>query len=278
VIPANLLFWCLAGVGLVALWLGRWEARAKFFVTGFMLASFLAVFPGFYFRQHYFIVALPPVALLCGVAIGSARQALERFVRPGAAAILALGLLAVPIGVYAAKESYYLFSMSTRELIRAVYAANPFIEAVDIAKYIRERTTPDDRIAVIGSEPEIYFYADRKAATGYIYTYPLMEPQPYAKRMQQEMIREIEAAHPRFMVFSWVNTSWLLREDSDQGIIDWAKQYVRQCYDPVGVADIFSPEETRMVWGEAAKDYVGTSPNLVYTLQRKSDAPCGVSR
>ena len=37
-----------------------------------------------------------------------------------------------------------------------------------IARYIRERTAPGDRIAVIGSEPEIYFYAERNAATGHL--------------------------------------------------------------------------------------------------------------
>lgn len=29
----------------------------------------------------------------------------------------------------------------------------------------------EDRIAVVGSEPQIYFYADRQAATGYVDTY-----------------------------------------------------------------------------------------------------------
>src|SRR5207249_9230878 len=134
----------------------------------------------------------------------------------------------------------YLFSMSTRALSRTKFGNNPFLEAVDIGAYIRDRTTADDRIAVIGSEPEIYFYADRKAATGYIYTYALMEPQPFAATMQKEMIREIEAAHPRFLVFSWVDVSWLKQPHSDEGIVEWGRAYVRQCYDPVGVVDIFS--------------------------------------
>ena len=46
-------------------------------------------------------------------------------------------------------------------------------------------------MAVLGSEPEIYFLARRHSATGYIYTYGLMEAQPFARRMQDEMIREI---------------------------------------------------------------------------------------
>ena len=68
----------------------------------------------------------------------------------------------------------------------------PFLSLFRIADYLREHTTPDDTIAVLGSEPEIYFYSHRHSATGYIYTYPLMEPQKYARQMQEEMIREIE--------------------------------------------------------------------------------------
>jgi len=46
----------------------------------------------------------------------------------------------------------------------------------------------------IGSEPEIYFYAQRHSATGYIYTYALMEEHKYAHAMPEEMEREIEQA------------------------------------------------------------------------------------
>src|SRR5947208_15586515 len=81
-----------------------------------------------------------------------------------------------------------------------IYPTNPFAAAVKIAEYLREHTNPDDTIAVLGSEPEIYFYAQRHSATGYIYTYELMEPQKYARQMQEERIHEIESARPKFRV------------------------------------------------------------------------------
>jgi hypothetical protein len=277
VTPVNLTFWVVAGLGLVALWTTRWEPGARVFVTGWLVASFLAMCPGFYFRQHYFILVLPAVAWLCGVAVESLRQLLGRTFSPRVSAGVAVAMLAFAIGLYVTKEREYLFSMDTRELSRSTYGSNPFIEAVAIGKYIRERTDDNDRIAVLGSEPEIYFYAGRKSATGYIYTYALMEPQPFASRMQAEMIQEIEAAHPRFLVFPWIETSWLARKDSDQGIINWGRRYVRECYDPVGVADIVSPDETHMVWDGEASQYSARSSNLVYTFRRKSDAPCSVS-
>jgi len=277
VTPATLALWVVGGLGLVALYVARWDARARVFVTGLLVASGLAICPGFYFRHHYFILLLPAVALLCGVAVTSLRDLLVGFFSRGAATALSVGVLVVAIGLYASKERDYLFTMGTRELSRAVYGNSPFIEAVEIAKYIRERTDEHDRIAVLGSEPEIYFYANRKGATGYIYTYPMMEPQPYAKTMQQEMIREIESAHPRYLVFSWIDLSWLPKRGSDQGVIAWGRRYVAKCYDAVGVADIISESETRFVWEEDnVRKYIATSPNLVYTFRRKSDAACTV--
>jgi hypothetical protein len=279
VTAVSLAFWIVAALGLPALWLGRWEPRARVFVTGLLVASFLAVCPGFYFRQHYFILLLPAVALLFGVAVSTLRELFGRVVPPVVAAALAVAVPVGAIGAYVTHERDFLFTMGTREVSRSIYAANPFIEAMEIGKYIRDRTEKTDRIAVLGSEPEIYFYADRKAATGYIYTYALMEPQPFALTMQQEMIREIESAHPLYLVFSWIDASWLARKESDQGIVAWGRAYVHQCYDPVGVADIVSENEAHIVWEESeVRKYVAASPNLIYTFRRKSDAPCTVAR
>jgi hypothetical protein len=274
----NVALWGLAGIGLVALWTARWKPRARIVVTGWLAASFLVMCPGFWFREHYYIPALTAVALLGGVAVTSLRRILETRLSSRVAAALAAAVFVVAIAAYVTRARAYLFAISPRDLSRGIYSQNPFIEAVEIGKYIRDRTDKNDRIAVIGSEPEIYFYADRKAATGYIYTYALMEPQPFAKTMQAEMIREIESAHPRYLVFAWIRYSWLAQQDSDQGIIEWGKAYVHDCYDPVGVADIFSKEKTNMVWDADVRTYQALTDDLVYTFRRKSDAPCTVSK
>ena len=171
----NRALWVLSGLGLVALWTARWGRQARLVLTGLLVASVLAMCPGFYFREHYFILVLPAAALLCGVAVASFRQVLERFASRGVAAAVSIGVLVAATGLYVAKERRYLFSMGTRELSRSVFGSNPFLEAVEIAKYISAHSDANDRIAVLGSEPEIYFYADRKAATGYIYTYAFDE-------------------------------------------------------------------------------------------------------
>ena len=183
--------WILAGIGALT---GLWDQRMRasiLFLVGFLFFSALALCPGFYFRTHYFILVLPAVSLLAGAAISKLMEILEgrliliRFVP--------LLLFAVALSVPILLDKKIFFEVSPNQACGLIYPDNPFLESVRIGTYLREHTEPGDTIAVLGSEPEIYFYSHRHSATGYIYTYGLMEPQKYAQQMQQEMIREIEA-------------------------------------------------------------------------------------
>ena len=275
---STLVLWLVAAVGLVALALDRWPPLTRFFIFGVLATSFLGVCPGFYFREHYFILLLPAIALLVGITAVSMRRLLSRSFSPAASLNVTVAVFAGLAVLFVVRERGYLFSMTPRELIRSRYGTNPFVEAIEIGKYIKEHTNERDRIMVVGSEPEIYFYADRVSASGYIYTYALMEPQPYAARMQEEMIREIDASHPKFLVIVDAYTSWLARPGSSRKIIEWSKQYVRECYELVGVADVISQHETRLAWDGAAREYRPTSHDVVYTYRRMSEAPCSVAR
>jgi 4-amino-4-deoxy-L-arabinose transferase-like glycosyltransferase len=274
---ATLPMWLLAALGAVMLWATRWAADTRVCITGLLVASFIAVCPGFYFREHYFIVLLPAVALLVGVALVSIERLLARAVSPAGARAAVVALFVVGVGVYALIEQRSL-GLSPRELSRQRNGTNPFVEAVEIGRYLREHTSPDDRIAVVGSEPEIYFYANRKSATGYIYTYPLMEPHRYASRMQDEMIREIDAAHPRYVVFVGMRVSLSLWPNPERRMLDWVERYVRRCYTLTGLADVYSLSRTNMRWDTDVADYKPRSNNLVFTFRRTSDAPCTVER
>jgi hypothetical protein len=271
---AMLPFWLLAGFGVIALWLGRWTADARFFLSALLVASFLAICPGFYFREHYFILLLPAVALFLGVAVASLGRVCSIAVGPLRARFISAAVFGVLAVSYVVKERDYLFSMPTGELSRTRYGSNPFVAAIAIASYIREHTTPEDRVAVLGSEPEIYFYADRKSATGYLYTYALMEDQKYSTTMQNEMIHEIETAHPKYLVFAQIFTSWLVRPQSDKTILAWVDRYTHKCYELVGIADIEPAGETRYMWEGEISRYKAASRNQVYTFRRESDTPC----
>lgn len=151
-------------------------------------------------------------------------------------------------------------------MARAVWDLNPFPESIEIARYIEARAAADDRIAVIGSEPQIYFYARRPAATGFVCTiYEMMEIQPYAAQMQRQMIAEIEAAKPRFVVFVYLGLSWLPRPNSDRTIFYWWKHY-QQDFERVGSIHIVSDKLTTYAWDA---DAAGDKPKSIAVFERK---------
>lgn len=265
--------WILGACGAALVWLVRWRLETRVFLTALLIASLLALAPGFYFRNHYFVLLLPVVALLIGVTFASARRLLEKALPHAVAGAIAGGAFGAVVAAHVVREGEYLVVVPAGDVSKQIYGANPFVEAQEVAAYIKARTSPEDRIAVLGSEPEIYFYANRKSATGFIYTYPLMENQPYARQMRAEMIHEVESAHAKYVVFVSIPTSWL-----DQGLaadfFSWADRYAHACYDLVGVADVNSDRESTFAWDAQAAVYTPKSTFLVYTFRRKSDSPC----
>jgi hypothetical protein len=142
----------------------------------------------------------------------------------------------------------------------------------------KSRFVPDWARDGPGSEPEIYFNADRRSSTGYMYTDALMESQPYARTMQEEMIQEIESAHSTSVVFVRIGLSWLPRPGFDQTILQWASRYTQACFGLVGIADIHAPDSTKYAWEDGVMGYRPASQELIYTFRRTGDAPCAVSR
>jgi hypothetical protein len=262
------LLWILVGAGLaLAAWPG-WPLPGRAFLLALPAFSFLGVSSGLYFRQHYFILALPAAALLAGAAV---RFAAHR----GGRGVAVVGLGAVVAGGLQAAwtQRELLFEMAPAQVSRALYGANPFPESPEIARYLAARTLPGDRIAVLGSEPQIFFYARRLSATGHVYAYGLMEPQPFARVMQEQMAREVEAARPAYVVWVLVPASWLMRPSSDPWILEWAQQRVSRGYDLVGQVQILGPDRTEYFWDDLAARAPDRPVNRVLVFRRRDLAP-----
>jgi len=127
--------WMLAGIGLIA---GLWDKLTRTgtgFLLGLLVFSGLALTPGFYFRQHYFILVLPAVSLLVGVAIDIASKALTghlSVLRP--VALLLFGA-ALSLSIFGQKK--FFFEVSPVEACRMIYVESQFQENVRVAEYIR---------------------------------------------------------------------------------------------------------------------------------------------
>ena len=216
---------------------------------------------------------LPGLALLAGIAVSSlcrwGGQKAPRFkVQNWAVWVYAL---TVAITVFTCAGIW--FQQSTTQAARTTYQADPFPEAEAVAKFIRANSLPSVPMAVLGSEPELYFLSRRHSVTGYIYTYGMMEPQPFARRMQDEMIHDIESSEPKFIVFVDDRMSWWSYPNSDLTIFKWWDAY-KTNYMLVAIADVLSPTNTVYVWGpDMVKRYGRAHGSALEVYQRLSESP-----
>ncbi len=245
--------WIIALVGLTAFFWHAPVRRYTALTVGLLAFSFLAVSSGLYFRTHYFIMVLPALALLAAIAVVSAESVLKekqvnRWLRSLPIIVFFLGW-----GVAFVKNAKFYFRLTPVQASHVVYKNSPFIEAIPVAEYLQQHTLPTDKLAVLGSEPEIFFYAHRLSASGYIYVYGLMENQPYWQQMQKQMIDEIETNRPAYLVYSNHPATWLTTMGSSRmaPFMNWATAYIKNNYDEVGLVELADPE-SHFIWGEAA--------------------------
>ncbi len=235
-------------------------------MVAFAGCSLACVVPGLYFRQHYFIVFLPALALLVGVALHFLE---ERLPQTPWTRLLPLLLFAGMAGLAIARHSTTFFKEDLRKMVARTYSpTNPFEASMEIGRFIRANSTEQDKVAVLGSEPQICFYSKRLPATGFIYAYPLMENQHYSLDMQREMIAEIEKTRPKFLVFVNSPFSWTKSEASAMDIFTWYDQY-RSQYNMVGLVDLNPSGKVTYIWREALNGYTPQHKAQVWVFERK---------
>lgn len=265
IVPTAGFVWLLALAGLVVLILDRARPKRCLGVLGFFCFSFLALCPGLYFRPHYFVLWLPAIALLAGVGVCGITEKWPVKAAYKMAGCIMLVSMTLVQSLYT--QQHYLFGMDMTQVCRSIYGTCPFPESLKIAAYIKAHTRPDEKIGIFGSEPQICFYAQRRSATGYIYMYALLENQRFAGLMRQEMIAEIEAQRPAYMVYVHVSNSWFSTQHFEPGVFIWAQEYLQRNYQRVGLVDMHV-SGTRYLWDDAAANVQPTSKNWLAIFKR----------
>jgi len=117
-----------------------------------VVSGAVSVAVGLRFFGHYYLQLLPPLVLLTA---GALQHATRRAVRGTLT-------LALACGVTFSAAGYFLTPFGTEPDYQAV------------ARYVAERSGPDDRVLVWGNVPEIYWASGVRPATRYIATQSLL--------------------------------------------------------------------------------------------------------
>jgi len=263
-------FWGLAMAGLCAALMEKGRSQEKFFFLSFLFCSAAAVCPSFHFSGHYFVLMLPVIALLAAkaYATASAWLAVQRLAVVRFAPCIGLGLLWAG-DVWSHRTVF--FEWGPKEASQKMYPSNDFHVYPFIAEYLKSHSPPTATFAVLGSEPELLFYAHRRSVTGYIYMYDLVQEHPLRERMEKEMISEVEKGRPDFIVFVNLIFSWIpFPPDRGRAIQEWLTKYTDSYYEPFGVVT-FPPNQ--YAWGPDCFKVVPPGHRFVSIFQRKQSAP-----
>ena len=246
------LIWIIAGVGFIASFLSaRFSAayyrQSYILILGMFIASVIALSIGFYFRPHYFILVLPAVALFFGIGIryifhvfSTASSPIVRYFPPIFIVTIAI------LGTLAAHWDVFV-QFSPAKVTTTRYGQNPFLYSSMIAEIIKEKTSKEDRIAIIGSEPQFLFYSQRRSATSFIYIYSLVEDQPFAEQFRLEMIHQIESTTPRILVYTHILPQWYKKSKGEEEINKWFFNFARLHYAPIARFEYSNSNDTVLI-------------------------------
>lgn len=231
----NIGLWLLGGAGLAFLALGGRHRDASSMWLLLLTTWGSALGAGAIYR-HYGV----PIFLPLSMGIGAVCAWLVRHVtatappvwpRLAAAAVLALawagparemaGALADPAGTLALETVW----------------VPPAAESRDVARYVAERTSRDQSILVVGSEPQIYYYARRRPSSRMVFTYPITGPYTHAGPLRSRFLNQLERGQPVYVVLVLLPGSlseWPSRADAllrDAGALLQRRYVVERSFD-----------------------------------------------
>ena len=262
--------WAVSVVAIPFIFINKATLKNKIILFSFLFFSFLTIVPGFHFRNHYFISLLPVIGILIAILFDYLTNLFVHKFKMPKFIYVSFILIAFLFGSGIKANKEYLFKMDNKISSKMAYGSNPFVEAIEIANYLKQHTSKTDKIAILGSEPEIFFYADRYSASGYIYTYNLVETHSYTLSMQKEMAKEIEASKPKYILYVNVNYSWLQEPTSEKYIFTWATDYVGKYYTTVGVMEVTPTSFSSLKTGDQLINYSPQSAEYINIYERKN--------
>jgi 4-amino-4-deoxy-L-arabinose transferase-like glycosyltransferase len=192
------------------------RSGACWFVLLWFAGSLFGVALGPKTMGHYFLQILPPLVLAAGFLSREA-ACLAGPRRAGAWAIFGLVAVGVLLPPAIGRAGTLALTVNERsDALYSVYGDPPFAAALEVGALLRKTTGVDDRILVVGSEPEILFYADRRSATRFTIFYPLSGTYDGADAMCDELLAEIEAVKPLKVVCARSGVFFLTGRESPE--------------------------------------------------------------
>jgi len=165
----------------------------EFLLAVWLLTSIVAAGFSTFPYPHYVLLILPPISILCAYELPKLFERQPNFsLKMKSITLAVLSILVIGNVLLSAKpylQGYYLYrsgQISYREFIKEdVWGGVMNLEAEDVAEYIRQNSSPDDKIFCWAIHANIYYMADRRSSSEFLwpsYSIVLSNPEHIFKK------------------------------------------------------------------------------------------------
>lgn len=207
------------------------------------------------FYPHYFVLSLPWLAVCAVLGLEFLVREYRTAGRPMAAVVVLWPVLA---------GSGYWFWQSQRAILWRAYDNNCFSEMREIGAELKKRSAVTDSIAVVGSEPEVFLYADRRSALSHLFFQGVVQKHARYAQFQQQTREELLGRKPRFVVFPGVQYEYLKNDPLMKEIVVWLQKE----YHPVCVADDISEKQSKITWDPTPEQAIPKTLHWAMVFER----------
>ena len=189
-------------------------------LVGCLLGTFLAVsIPGKFF-VHYYQLYLPVLVVGAGWGVVATANVLQRWAVAQMAGILILGCLL-----------YHIIPdcrISSEAWSRQSYGGRSFIEFERCGRAVNQMLEPDECFYLWGVDTSVYYYSDRRPASGIFWADRLLSG-PSKAQATQKVIADLEKNQPPLIliednkdlvpsqdnpVYQWVSTNYIVSPEA----------------------------------------------------------------
>jgi 4-amino-4-deoxy-L-arabinose transferase-like glycosyltransferase len=237
-------------------------------ILSLVIGSILSIAPGLRFYGHYWLLLAPVLAigngLMCELLYKLIKQKAKRRM-----IIIPVLLYAIIISSGLYNKSAMVFNPKEIQILRMVYGDNPFTELRMLSEHFKKIIAKNDKVAVLGGEPQVYNYLNKPSISRHIFMTNLVNSHERQADLKKEFIRDVETARPEYIYFIFHPYSWVMTEGKDQSIYNWAYSYVQSNYKPIGIADLLPGQAPYMTVNEQQlASYQPRSDRYVYIYKR----------
>jgi 4-amino-4-deoxy-L-arabinose transferase-like glycosyltransferase len=168
-------------------------------LTGWLAAGVISIIWLGRLYPHYYVNLLPAFSLMVPLGVRFVRNRWQVAPARAGTFMLVIGVLAA--GTIALNGQVYLHPpVDEQNLARLThdYKDYPYLASPALARYIADNTSPDDRIYNLGFQSELYFYADRRSPTRYLFDHVFLADESLVK----DTLKELQEKPPTLVIDS----------------------------------------------------------------------------